>query len=508
MNNLFSKKRRRDSSVDTKDTYLSETLSDRARLIYSAAFRRLQQKAQVFSLENNSSVRSRLTHSIEVSHIGQFIVSKITDLLDLSTEVSEEDKFFWKTNHVAISNIVETACLMHDIGNPPFGHFGEEAIIEWSKSDEIKNALNNSLSFSEDKKNESSVQSELLGDFNYYDGNPQGLRVITRLQGEDGLFGLNLTYTQLICFLKYTCCPKTKKDSKFFNKKVGYFSTEKSIIEDIWKELGMPPHTRHPLGYLMEASDDISYCISDIEDGIEKKIIDIGDFKKFTKDRLLALKNKVDCDVDICNKLIHCLDNDKKTAISNFLSFKTGLSNYLVCEAAKKFVYEFNEVFQMKLTDVLISKDTFSYHLLKILKDYTSRFLFTSDDAECMELSGFAIIKGILLEYTKLLKLKNSDFAHLVLHDNDKIRENNLHIERRLFNRLPKKHVNAYKTALMGMPTNSPDFNNDKFLERISSCNPRDEWKLRAHLVVDFVSGMTDLFSLDMYQLLKGIKVK
>ncbi|MCL6329054.1 dGTPase [Pectobacterium carotovorum subsp. carotovorum] len=502
MKKIISIDRRRPSGAE-HNSLLSATQSDRARLIYSAAFRRLQQKAQVFSLESNSSVRSRLTHSVEVSHIGRYIVAKIFEKLILCERINEEEKTYWREHNLAISNIVEIACLMHDIGNPPFGHFGESAIIEWSYSSDIKLAIKKSLGDTVDI-----LSDELLSDFHYFDGNPQGLRVITRLQGEDGYYGLNLTYTQLASFLKYTYCPNTIDENKPFSKKIGYFSTERELIEDVWNNNKLPLHTRHPLGFLMEASDDISYCISDIEDGIEKKIITVNHFKHYTKGRLHSLKNNSSDEKQICEKLIYELGKKKRAPISNFLSFKTHLSNFLVDSTASKFVENYERIINLELDDVLISKDTFEYSLLKILKDYTSEFLFISDEAERMELSGFSIIKGILIEYTKLLSLTKEKFTYLLIGSNDKISKNNLHIERRLFNRLPKKHVNAYKTSILNIATNHKCFTDDNLSNCLKDVCPKTEWNIRAHLIVDFVSGMTDLYSMDMYQLLKGIKVK
>lgn len=513
MQKFISTSRRRRSSAkhaSQSDTAIAESLliatqSDRARLIYSAAFRRLQQKAQVFSLENNSSVRSRLTHSIEVSHIGRYIVAKIREKLTNNKSINKEEKDFWMENNLAISNIVETACLMHDIGNPPFGHFGEAAIIAWSNSDEIHAAIKNSLDI--DKEEE---RKELLSDFNNFDGNPQGLRVITRLQGDDGYYGLNLTYTQLASFLKYTCCPKSINKEKPFRKKIGYFSTEKEIIEETWNEINLPLHTRHPLVYLMEASDDISYCISDIEDGIEKKIITLEHFKKFTKNELTKLidgelKND---DYKVCDYLIKILNSEENLPISSFLSFKTYLSNTLVDRAAIAFIEHYDDFIEQKRHEPLIYGNTFEYFLLKILKDYTATHLFTSAEAECMELSGFSIIKGILTEYTKLLSLKKEEFYLLLIKDNKEISNKKLHIERRLFNRLPTKHIDAYKTSIFKSPNNDNDNSNENLKNKLSETGKKTEWNLRAHLIVDFVSGMTDLFSMDMYQLLKGIRVK
>ena len=195
MDKLITNNRHRRSSAD-HSSLLAATQSDRARLIYSAAFRRLQQKAQVFSLESNSAVRSRLTHSVEVSHIGRYIVGSIFEKIKESKFIDDDIKEFWISNIMSISTVVETACLMHDIGNPPFGHFGEAAIASWSNSTKIKDSASLSLN----KSISAESFDDLLCDIHNFDGNPQGLRVITRLQGDDGYYGLNLTYTQLAVF--------------------------------------------------------------------------------------------------------------------------------------------------------------------------------------------------------------------------------------------------------------------------------------------------------------------
>jgi len=502
MINLITNVRHRPSHAE-HTSLIAATQSDRARLIYSAAFRRLQQKAQVFSLESNSAVRSRLTHSIEVSHIGRYIVGVIYEKIKKSESFDNETKQFWIDNNLAVSTVVETACLMHDIGNPPFGHFGEAAISSWGNSEEIKKAINASLT----KVMTDKCYSELLCDIHNFDGNPQGLRVITRLQGDDGYYGLNLTYTQLAVFLKYTCCPENKSTEIPFAKKIGYFCSEKEIIEAAWDRLGMPHNSRHPLGFLMEASDDISYCMSDIEDGLEKKIITFEHFKEFTVNGIKHLEIDNEEHSEICQILIKKLTQDDDLYISNFLSFKTKLSNYLVEQVAERFVRNYERFMGFSYNKELISEEDFEYKLLKIMKDYTSKHLFTSEEAERMELSGFSIIKGILDEYLKILSLPKKDFSYLIMKDNKNIRGNGLDIERRLFNRLPSKHINAYKTSLLGLPLNHPDYSDDKISAKLKSINEMQEWKLRVHLIVDFVSGMTDQFAMEIFQMLKGIKV-
>ena len=388
MKNLVSTSRLRQSTA--RHTSLSaSTQSDRGRLLYSASFRRLQQKAQVFSLENNASVRSRLTHSIEVSHVGRYIVSKISELLKsdkFKSTVRQEHIEFWQDNLLPISDIVETACLMHDIGNPPFGHFGESAIANWFTGNEINDVICHSLQIKND--NNQDLISRLTADFKYFDGNPQGFRIITKLQnsGTDE-YGLNLTCTQLAAFLKYVYSPSTKetlKSDKPFSKKVGFFDTEAQQMLEVWKELNMAPHTRHPLGYLMEASDDISYCISDIEDGIEKGIIQENTFIDFVKQGLKEIDNSSELINNILEKI-----QSPKDGLSSFLQIKTELINQLVHNTSEKFLLNLDNLIAGTHDQELINKGSESHSVLKVLKKFTSLYIFTSAEAESIELSGY-----------------------------------------------------------------------------------------------------------------------
>jgi dGTPase len=528
MKSSITTARHRQSTTD-QSTLLSSTQSDRARLIYSASFRRLQQKAQVFSLEGNSAVRSRLTHSIEVSHIGRYIVAMVSKNIQDSKVISAEIKDYWKENNLALSNIVETACLMHDIGNPPFGHFGEAAISQWAKSQNAVACLASSLEICIEKTDETPLE-----DFKHFDGNPQGFRIITKLQGDDGYYGLNLTYTQLTAFIKYTHSPTTKniKCNLPFSKKIGFFNTEADVIASAWNALEMTAHSRHPLGFLMEASDDISYCISDIEDGIEKGIIFEEQFKKDILQGIAAVRNKYG-PRKILDDLEKSLNPSPEIAIGPFLNFKTCLSTYLVKCVAETFVNNYEKFVKLEITEEIISENTLEHALLNVLKVYTGKHLFTSSEAECMELSGFAIISGILEEFQALLCLNKELFLHLIQNSFKEIKANELHIHRRLFNRLPLKHLNAYKCAVikMSIPNIKKEMLNNqsiidgeeqieylnqhfgkyfeaKFKEKLQVIEPAVEWNLRAHLIVDFVSGMTDQFAMEFFQMLKGINVK
>jgi len=488
--------RARESSA-SHTSLVAATQSDRARLIYSASFRRLQQKAQVFSLEDNSAVRSRLTHSIEVSHIGRYIVTSITEKIN-NSDLSKEIKDYWINNSLALSNIVETACLMHDIGNPPFGHFGEAAISTWAE-ERAKEVMT---------KSSENIADSAIQDFIFFDGNPQGLRTITKLQGDDGFYGLNLTFTQIAAFLKYTYSPSTRKnhEEKPFSKKIGLFDTESDLLKEAWEKLGMQEHSRHPLGFLMEASDDISYCISDIEDGIEKGVISLEHFEKSI---IGELEEQEDTSTECIYKiLIEKLGNS--TTTSSFLNFKTTLSNFLVDKASANFVRNYNDYINSECINDLIAQDSVEYKLLKILKNYTNENIFSSQEAECKELSGFAIISGILQCFEKLLELPKDKFSHLLIGKEKEIKKHKLFIHRRLFNRLPEKHLNAYKAALIEQSILNCDKSklNEDLQSAFNKVELDKEWNLRTHLVIDFISGMTDQFAMEFYQLITGINVK
>lgn len=184
------------------------------------------------------------------------------------------------------------------------------------------------------------------------------------------------------------------------------------------------------------------------------------------------------------------------------------LSNFLVEQVSKYFVSYYSDFISLKINKEIISKGTFEYSLLKILRNYTATYLFTSYEAEKMELSGFSIIRGILDEYLKLISLTKEQFSYLILEDHENVRNCGLGIERRLFNRLPKKHISAYKTSIACLPLNKIDPNTDFLRKTIEKTNEVSELHFRLHLIVDFVSGMTDQFSMEIYQLIKGISIR
>lgn len=425
----FNKPGRLRPSSRGSQQILVETESDKGRVINSAAFRRLQQKAQVFPLDTNASVRTRLTHSIEVSQIGRFLAQKVIE------KCSGLDGSYGKL--AAFANTIETACLLHDIGNPPFGHFGEAAIRLWAK--------------------DSTRQVDLLE----YDGNPQGFRQITFLNGTDQ-FGLNLTCSLILSTVKYPWDHRTKPNDAH---KVGLFSTDYETYENACQAIGWTEGKKFPFAILMEAADDIAYSMSDLEDGLEKGIIAISDLREEFG-------------------YLH-VPNDDKAKIDPFIDFKTKTIRETVDEASTIFVENIDRILLGDPVD-LISKTNPCGALIRKVKRFARQRIYSDEAAEKIELAGRSVIGGLLNHFEPLIKTGDVQFGALTKNDIDAIKEYHLDIESRLFRRLPRSYVDHY----------------------LMSRGAADEVVRRAHLLVDFVSNMTDYFALELYQILQGIRLK
>lgn len=463
---FISTKRVRKSTFRRSRT-IDQFYSDRSRIIYSSSFRRLQQKAQVFSLEPNSSVRTRLTHSLEVSDLGRTLANKIAHNLKRLKKLTE-------TNILSVVAIVENACLLHDIGNPPFGHFGESAIREWAQNN-IRNSIPTEI---EDQiKIEDSLLNKLINDFKEFDGNPQGFRIVTKLHTDYDEYSLNLTYATLLCILKYPRTTNEKKEEDFL-KKAGYFQTEKNIVKKLYQEVGMRSKHRYPFVYIMEAADDIAYCMSDIADGIEKGILTEEKFLNEFKEEWR--KNFGEEKIPVSLPMENSLKGFKQ-------DISIPWSKRAIEVAAENFI-SLNEKIYNGEAKGLISQDMDMGKVLKTMKNVSRRILYTSFEAESIEITGYAVITGILSKYSSVLKMKFEDFECLVY---DKYIEG-FDFEKRLFHLLGKRYIQAYKYEI----------------EKIKKSNfSVMEWWLRAHLIVDHISGMTDEFALETYQMLEGIKL-
>jgi len=236
---------------------------DYDRIVFSSAFRRLQDKTQVFPLASSDYVRTRLTHSLEAACVGR----------SLGTAIGAHIVKRHGPAHVHPSDIgavVAAACLAHDIGNPPFGHSGEDAIQHWFASSPQARKLHPEL-----KKTPGQFE-----DFARFEGNAQGFRILTRLQMPDNPGGLQLTCATLGAFAKYPVPShpvRDPKDRRASTKKFSFFTSESEFFAEAAERTGMLPRDngwcRHPLAFVVEAADDICYRLVDFEDGVRLHLI-------------------------------------------------------------------------------------------------------------------------------------------------------------------------------------------------------------------------------------------
>lgn len=242
------KKRAETDTVTGPQDKRTELERDFDRIVFSAPTRRLADKTQVFPLDTSDSIRTRLTHSYEVSNLARSI--GIVLAFDHAEQVFGE-------NHAKLNvqrnvpAILATIGLAHDLGNPPFGHQGEKAIRSWFERDKIE-----------------FIDNSIHKDFKQFDGNPHTFRLLTRLQILNDDYGLNMTYGTLSALIKYPKFSDPSNDSS--TKKFGIFDSERNIIQDVWEKTGLKQGQRHPLVYIMEACDDIAYGVLDAEDTVKK----------------------------------------------------------------------------------------------------------------------------------------------------------------------------------------------------------------------------------------------
>lgn len=259
---LLNKDRIRKSTVS--GDHRAEFERDYDRSVYSTPVKRLQDKTQVFPLEIHDAVRTRLTHSLEVSSLARGLAISVCKWLIEEGEISPGSER-------QIEAIAATCGLIHDLGNPPFGHAGEKAIRGWF---DIRFPIEKTATGAKDELAEILGRNDqLVQDFRNFEGNAQTLRLVAKLQILADFCGLNLTFGTLSAACKYVV-PSNGVDKKagHAKSKPGFFASENELIERIRNEVGTGP-ARNPITFLVEAADDIVYSVADLEDGIKKGVI-------------------------------------------------------------------------------------------------------------------------------------------------------------------------------------------------------------------------------------------
>lgn len=365
------------------------------RIIFSSAFRSLQDKTQVIPLSKTDFVHTRLTHSLEVSVVGRTLGRRVgKELLKRHPELAALGYTFND-----FGAIVAAASVMHDIGNPPFGHSGEKAIGEYFKTGK-------GLKY---KSNLTDLQYQDLIDF---EGNANGLKILT--ENRDGIIGgLRLSYATLGAFIKYPKESLPKKPTKHIvDKKYGFFQSEKEAFLDVANELGLKnkvgnglSYYRHPLAYLVEAADDICYTIIDFEDGINLGLIEeayaLEYMAKLTtsinREKYYALKHKTD-----------------RTAYLRALAIGS-----LIEEAVRIFLDNEESILKGEFDKGLLDKCKYEAQINDIINISVEK-IYKSKEVVEKEVAGYKIIADLLDVFVTALNNKfyntASNYDKLVLN--------------------------------------------------------------------------------------------
>lgn len=412
---------------------------DYNRLVFSSPFRRLKDKTQVFSLAKNDYVRTRLIHSIEVSCVGRSLGTLV------GQEIIRNNDDLKDFNASDFGDIVSAACLAHDIGNPPFGHAGEDAIREGFKS-----------WYKPDDSNTQHLTDEQKKDFEQFEGNAQGFRILTRLEMQrDG--GMRLTWPTLAAFTKYpreSLIPEIPSGQNGKNtEKYGFFQSEKDLFTSIADKLGLIRRraefawwARHPLAFLVEASDDICYYIVDLEDGYRMGYIPFEKAEQLLK-KIVGPKKLEEQSGSEEEQIKHL----RALAIDNITRDVTDI-----------FIKYEQKILEGKFDHALISKSRY-FKNLKEIKDTIKEEVFRKPEVVRIEIAGYEVLGYFFTE-----------FVNAILHDRP---EGKLKLIKHM---LPKQY----------RPTEH-DSCYDKILK-----------------VTDYISGMTDSYATSLFQELKGISLK
>jgi dGTPase len=366
------------------------------RIIFSSAFRSLQDKTQVIPLSETDFVHTRLTHSLEVSVVGRTLGRRVGKvLLERHPNLVELGYTFND-----FGAIVAAASVTHDIGNPPFGHSGEKAIGEYFKS-------------GKGAKYKDQLSAKEYQDLIDFEGNANGFKILTESrEGVSG--GLRLSYATLGAFLKYPkeSLPK-KPTNHIVDKKYGVFQSEKIEFLEVVQELGLLQKSaennsfyRHPLAYLVEAADDICYTIIDFEDGINLGLIE----EEFALEYMIKLvKDTID------SKKYHSLQH-KKDRVSYLRALAIGV---LINEAVDIFLANETAILNGTFDKSLLEKCKYEAQINDIIKISVSK-IYKSKEVLEKEVAGYRVIADLLDVFTTAINNKfyniNSNFDNLLVN--------------------------------------------------------------------------------------------
>lgn len=444
---LLSRKRLCSADVPRDSTARTDFQRDFDRIVFSSAFRRMQDKTQVFPLSKVDYVRTRLTHSLEASSIGRSLGTLVGEQVIKRHQLSDFEASDF-------GSIVAAACLAHDIGNPPFGHSGEDAIRHWAATAEYGRRRVAMLSGSQRE------------DFLSFEGNAQGFRIISRLQNPDNPGGLQLTCATLAAFTKYPreSCLAGNRFDDVSAKKQGFTVDDRGFFEEVAATVGLIPRhdrfaiwSRHPLAYLVEAADDISYRVIDIEDGYR-----LG---YFSYDEVVELFWPMVRDPDKQRPRLESI-RDRKDRVE-FLRAK--VMNEVIRQVVACFMDNEDTILAGDFARPLLTELENRAELDELINMARQR-VYCAPEVVSVQAAGFQVISDLLERFIQVI----DDIAE---HGERASPRSNM-----LVRLIPEQFIGA---------------------DRVPSPDPYR----RLLLLTDFVSGMTDSYAVSLYKKVTGISL-
>jgi dGTPase len=426
------------------------------RIVFSSAFRRLQNKTQVFPLPEEVFVHNRLTHSLEVASVGRSLGSMLGEKLASLPELSgdSEARNFYREH---LKSVISSACLAHDLGNPAFGHSGEKAISRYFTDRQGDKAFTGLFSENE------------WADLISFEGNANALRILTRAFKGRMPGGFRLTYSTLAALVKYPCESQAGniKNGPVNRKKYGFFQSEIPVFQSVAEKLHIPEshsdkglsYQRHPFVFLVEAADDICYNIIDLEDAHRLRIFST----EFVTDLLLRIiQLNENEDLNKIKDTLLRLSEDANEAVS-YLRAKA--INYFTNRCASIFWENREAIISGRMDTGLMARLHEAQPVLKELESVSVKKIYNYPSVVKIELAGFRIMSGLL-----------EDFIPAALK-----------------------------------PAGQRQKNEEKLVELIHSQYRFEEGQSpyeKVMCILDYVSGMTDLYALKLYRNLPIISME
>lgn len=444
--------------------FRTEIERDYDRILFCTPVRRMADKTQVFPLDRNDSVRNRLTHSHEVSNLARSLGVTLVHALDVAKGVGSAGR--------DIPALLAAVGLVHDLGNPPFGHQGEAAIQSWFSDNqkEVAGEENNRI-----------LNQVQYKDFLKFEGNAQTFRLVTRLQLLNDNFGLDLTYATLAAMMKYPVgSGEVCSSDCVAKKKHGFFTSERVIAEQVLSKVGLSIGLRHPLAYVMEACDDIAYAVLDIEDAVKKGLASFSDLIAFLthkggSDAVVSelVRQSVEKHEEYRNAELSPAElND--VSMQRFRVFAIGAMVRETIDAFRKNQESLVSGEQLKALLALSA----AAELRKCLGDFARAHAFQHRSVLEVELQGFNTIRGLMDIFWRAIRQTDPDEGKLFpTHPYD----------RYVYTRISENYRRVY---------NSPATEVKALPLRYRQCL----------LLTDMISGMTDSYAVHLLGELNSFK--